>query len=395
MKTTKVVNINKINNVNKGVNKKSILIGGGRLSVGGVETHLRILCKILRSADVEVTLAATGSDWSFETIKEIQALGVRFLLPPKLFASYRHLNTLHSLITLPFHLRKRYFNALYCIGAGRSHQYLRKLVEPETVGIYHEIVSGFNPTSVEAQCAVSLGTIIANSDKVGHEITKFLPNVPLCVLPFLTSEAPSPIPPDRQPIGSREIRVVYLGRLVPHKRPDQLVREWSTISNLHPLSPARLDVFGSDNDPTLLNELRQFVVEKNLNNQIKLHGSYKTQDLSYILAQADLVVLPSLLEGLPLVLVEAMQRGVPIVATAAGGIEELGKNNPDIIITNVEWSSFVNGLLSMSQKLRSGQIDSTRLYQWTESRYGYKAVSKMWLDALLNPREFFRINETA
>jgi glycosyltransferase involved in cell wall biosynthesis len=372
-------------------NRKAVLIGGGRLSVGGVQTHLHILCKVLRSADVDVTIAATGSDWSAEVIEEIQALGVRLLLPAKALTS-RHLSAIYSLVTLPFHLKQQHFNALYCIGAGRSHQYLRKLVGANTVGIYHEIVSSPNPTSVEAQCAVSLGTIIANSQKVGQEMTKLWPNVPLRVIPFLTALSPSPVPQIRQPIGEKEIRVVYLGRLVPHKRPDRLVREWSTISKWPALNPARLDVFGSDNDPSLLNELRQFVAEKNLTDQVKLHGSYKTEDLSRILAQADVVVLPSLLEGLPLVLVEAMQRGVTVVATAAGGTEELGKDNPDVIITDVEWDAFVKGLLTMSQKLRLGQIDSTRLYQWTESHYGYKSVSQKWLDALTNPKEFFNIN---
>jgi glycosyltransferase involved in cell wall biosynthesis len=373
-------------------NRKSVLIGGGRLGIGGVQTHLQILCKVLREADVDVTIAATGSDWSAEVLEEVQGLGVRLLLPTKALKS-RYLRTIYSLVTLPFQIRQQDFNSLYCIGAGRSHQYLRKLVQANTVGIYHEIVSSHSPNSFEAQCAVSLGTIVANSQKVGQEMTKMWSNIPLRVIPFLTAEAPSPVPPTRQPIGSREIRVVYLGRLVPHKRPNQLVREWSILSKLPPLNPARLDVFGSDNDPTVLNELRQFVIDNNLTDQVTLHGSYKTKDLSHILAQADVVVLPSLFEGLPLVLVEAMQRGVPVVATAAGGTEELGKDNPDVMITSPEWDAFVKGLLTMSQKLRLGQIDSTRLYQWTESNYGYKSVSQKWLDALTNPQEFFNLNK--
>ncbi|MGA7931979.1 MAG: glycosyltransferase family 4 protein [Kovacikia sp.] len=368
--------------------RKAVLISGGGLGLGGVQTHLQLLCQVLRQAGVEVTLAATGSDWSTAQLAATHSLGVRLLLPPPALLQSRRCSTLYSLITLPFQVRTQ-FTTLYCIGTGKSHSFLRRLVAPQTVGIYHEIVSPPNAQSLAAQNASQMQTIIANSEKVGGVLAELCPTHPVRVIPFLTADAPAPVPCPRPAVGARELRVVYLGRLAAQKRPDQLVKAWKQLSALPPLSPARLDVFGFDSHTGMLSELRHFVKTHNLEHTIQLHGAYSLGQLPQILAQADVVVLPSLWEGLPLVLVEAMQRGIPIVATAAGGTEELGRDNPDVEITALEWEAFVQGLLTMGEKLRSGRINSTRLHAWTESRYGYTTVSQKWLHALLHPQEFF------
>jgi glycosyltransferase involved in cell wall biosynthesis len=109
--------------------------------------------------------------------------------------------------------------------------------------------------------------------------------------------------------------------------------------------------------------------------------------------ESDLVVLPSLWEGLPLVLVEAMSHGVPFVATAAGGTEELGRNNPDVCITGTAWAEFETGLVRMAGRLRSGEINPLRLHAWAEARYGCAVVSAQWLQCLENPRQFFALDD--
>jgi glycosyltransferase involved in cell wall biosynthesis len=358
---------------------QSILISGS-LATGGVQTHLTLLCRLLRARGVAVTSCATSASWPSAAVAGLRARGVTVHVP--------RWGRVQALLTWPFLVRHG-FDLLYCIGHGRMHARLKKCLRPGGLAVYHELACCPLPGSVPAQAMRHMDALIANSGNVGRDMQAAWPGKPVRVIPFLTAAAAVRPPASRPPVGGAELRVVYLGRLVGHKRPDLLVKQWPSLSLTAPLEPARLDVYGDDVRPDLLAALRAWVAQEGLGDRICLHGGYDHEDLPAILDRADVVVLPSVWEGLPLVLVEAMQRGVPVVATDIGGTGELGLDNPDVVITGVPWESFAAGLLEMAGRLRAGKIDPARLHRWTEGRYGYEAVSRLWLRSLLEPDTFF------
>jgi glycosyltransferase involved in cell wall biosynthesis len=372
-----------------GLQVPRVIIGATVLGLGGIRTHLVLLCQLLRRQGVEVVVFATGSNWDEETIAGLQTLGVKFKLPPARIRSLRRLSALYCSLTWPL-LIPRQANSLYCISAGFSQLLLHRLKPSGAVSINHEIVEPPGAESMAGKCAAGLDATVANSMKVAEIMKGFWPQKSIQVIPFLTSDAPTPPPVRRRQVGADGLlRVVYLGRLVEQKRPDQLVRRWPGLSALAGLAPARLDVFGYDPEGQMLRSLRAFVTDSSFSDRIEIHGEYSLAELPRIFEKADLVVLPSLWEGLPLVLVEAMLHGVPFVASAAGGTEELGDANPDVMITSTKWEDFETGLLAMAGKIRAGEIDSQRLHHWVEARYGFTAVSQQWLKCLLNPQPFF------
>lgn len=369
--------------------RNRVLIGATVLGLGGIRTHLVLLCKLLRKQGVDVVVFATGTNWEDATIAELQQMGVKFRLPPALFRATRKLSALHASLTWPFWV-PRQANSLYCISPGNSQLLLHHLKPARTVSINHEIVEPPGVQSLAGKCAAKLDVTVANSAKVAEKMKRFWPLKPIRVIPFLTSDAPTQAPAHRRTVGAQGVlRVVYLGRLVEQKRPDQLVRRWAALSTRTGLAPARLDIYGYDPDGQMLNDLRAFVQNSGQTGMIGIHGEYHPSDLPGIFQESDLVVLPSLWEGLPLVLVEAMLNGVPFVACAAGGTEELGESNPDVTVTSTNWEDFEAGLLAMGRRIRAGEIGSQRLHDWVEKRYGFEAVSQRWLECLLTPKHFF------
>jgi glycosyltransferase involved in cell wall biosynthesis len=70
----------------------------------------------------------------------------------------------------------------------------------------------------------------------------------------------------------------------------------------------------------------------NLTDAVILAGHKDDIDPYYGIA--DVFLLPSVSEGCPNVLLEAMAAGVPVVATAVGGVPEVVKHGRDAILVN-------------------------------------------------------------
>jgi glycosyltransferase involved in cell wall biosynthesis len=73
-------------------------------------------------------------------------------------------------------------------------------------------------------------------------------------------------------------------------------------------------------DGSLRAPLEAMTRERGLEGRVRFMG--RVESIGPLLLAADLCVLPSLWEGLPLTLLEAMARGRPVVASAVGGVPE-------------------------------------------------------------------------
>jgi len=114
--------------------------------------------------------------------------------------------------------------------------------------------------------------------------------------------------------------VGFIGWLLPIKGPMHLLNAMKEVWQKH--NDASL-VFVGKGDLDV--ELRAEALKTSANGRVKFLGW--RNDIEQILPLFDILVLPSLNEGMGRVLVEAMAAGKPIVASRVGGIPDLVKHN--------------------------------------------------------------------
>lgn len=117
------------------------------------------------------------------------------------------------------------------------------------------------------------------------------------------------------------IRFGTVGRLVPAKGHSVLIDAFSQVAARLP--QAELAIFGYG---PLEGEMKRQIDRLGMADRIRLAG--RTDRPAEVFADLDIFVFSSVNEGLPLVIMEAMTAGLPIVSTRVGGVPEVAP--PDV-----------------------------------------------------------------
>lgn len=112
--------------------------------------------------------------------------------------------------------------------------------------------------------------------------------------------------------SASSLNIVMVARFWEQKRQQDVIRAIVGIP-----SPLILRLVG---DGELLDQCRALVASLGLENQVEFTGCLESVD--DILAQADICILASNYEGLPLAVLEAMRAGLPVVASDVGGVSQ-------------------------------------------------------------------------
>lgn len=124
--------------------------------------------------------------------------------------------------------------------------------------------------------------------------------------------------------------------------------------------------------------------EKQLNNEhLHYYGSISNEDeLKAVFAKCDVLVLPSLSEGMPTVILEAMAQGLAVLATDVGAVSQLvGKENGLIIKPENEYQ-LMDALIDFIKK-------DTKELDEMKSNSSLKVEAYYWKKQVKNYENFF------
>jgi glycosyltransferase involved in cell wall biosynthesis len=181
----------------------------------------------------------------------------------------------------------------------------------------------------------------------------------------------------RQKLGLRVDDVFFLavGRLVYEKGHEFLVEAMSTVTKSNPHA-----VVGICGDGPLREQLTHQIERLGLQEKVKLLGLW--DDLHELLAAADVFVLPSRWEGLPMALLEGMMAGLPVIAARVEGVDEVVQSGEHGILVPLESpAGLAQGILQLlgspQDRTRKGRAARERvLSSYTTDRMceGYLQV---------------------
>lgn len=145
--------------------------------------------------------------------------------------------------------------------------------------------------------------------------------------------------------------VGWIGRLSREKGPDVFLEALARLTDL----PLLASVVGGGDEAL---HLRRLAGDLGVERRVRWHGV--VQDAARLLAGFDCVVLSSRREGTPLVLLEAMAAGVPVVATAVGGVPDAAAGEAALLVPAEDPDAIARAIRALHRDPGSAALRAAR-----------------------------------
>jgi glycosyltransferase involved in cell wall biosynthesis len=175
------------------------------------------------------------------------------------------------------------------------------------------------------------------------------------------------VPTKRQ--RGEDVRLLVVGNLIPRKEHRRLIDALKLIVDAG--SSVSLDVVGDGESRLALEDQAR---ERGVQSRVRFHGHLDKPGVARMMQAADVLVLPSLWENLPCVLLEAMSTGLPVVATRVGGTDEIVDQSTGELVEPGSEDALARAIMRVAN--HRDAYDPAAMHQTAASRYGYVAVAQ-------------------
>ena len=168
-------------------------------------------------------------------------------------------------------------------------------------------------------------TVYTNGSHLSEKLRKQRINATPVVSSTITKEdlALEPL----RPLSNKPLTIIYVGYLRYAKGIDTLIEVIRRLEERH--FDYQFHIVG---DGDMYSSLQQLIDDLKLDDHIYVHGHIDNRDkLLSLLRAIDLFFFPSLSEGSPRVVIEAMSQGCPVLSTPVGSLPGCFEENKEIL----------------------------------------------------------------
>jgi glycosyltransferase involved in cell wall biosynthesis len=186
-------------------------------------------------------------------------------------------------------------------------------------------------------------------------------------------------------------RFLFIGNLTRRKGAYDLVDAFAAASRRGGFA-ARAFLAGGETDLGQKEELLTYIDQSGCTGSIELLGLVHGQQKHSVLSGADCLVLPSYAEGLPMVVLEGMSYGLPIIASHVGAIPEVVRDGTEgFILSPGDVPGLANriALLAADPALRRrmGQAARRRVEERYSMEVACEAILGIYREAMSRRNE--------
>jgi len=178
--------------------------------------------------------------------------------------------------------------------------------------------------------------------------------------------------------GTQKLQLLYLGRLHPIKGADLLVESWKQLEVFH--DTWELVIAGPDEDG-YQKTIERLITACGVADTVRLIGEVRGEAKTTRLREASALVVPSRSDGVPLVALEGMASGLPVVLSRASNLNDVEKHRAgfacDPSVDSLRQA--LHEVLSMSVDARVAMGQRGR--SWVGAEYSWASTADKILEA--------------
>ncbi|MCR8892501.1 glycosyltransferase family 4 protein [Bacteroides sp. ET336] len=175
-------------------------------------------------------------------------------------------------------------------------------------------------------------------------------------------------------------RVIAVGRLDYQKGFDRLIQAWEIVYKSGKYNDWRLDIFGQGEWKEMLQGM---IDERELNGSAFINKPTKNIGREY--SESSMLVMSSNYEGFPMVMIEAMACGLPVVAFdfKCGPKDIIREGENGLIIRNGDIKALAEGMMRLMEDTENRKRMSLNARKIVDT-YSEKAVMDKWIGLFNN-----------